>query len=62
MDNKNKIEELYGKDYKTIGDNPIDAKLKLTNILDTFDWAALGVAVCGIVLFIHLVFMYIRGV
>ena len=49
-------DELYGKDYKTIGDHPIDADpIKL---LDNFDWAALGIAACGVVLFIHLVINY----
>ena len=31
-------------------------------LFDNFDWAAMGVAACGIVVFIHLVVMYIRGV
>ena len=48
-------DELYGKDYKTIGDHPIDADPKL---LDNFDWAALGIAACGVVLFIHLIINY----
>ena len=54
MDNKKKTlkEELYGKDYKTIGDHPIDANpIKL---LDNFDWAAVGIAACGVVLFLHI--------
>ena len=59
MDKKNIKEELYGKDYKTIGDHPINAEPKL---LDNFDWAALGIAACGVVLFIHLMLMYIGKV
>ena len=58
-------DELYGKGYKTIGDHPNETytKLKLTEVLDNFDWAALGVAAGGIVVFIHLMIMYIsRGV
>ena len=31
-------------------------------LFDNFDWAAMGVAAVGIVVFIHLVVMYIRGV
>ena len=65
MDNKKKTlkEELYGKGYKTIGDHPNETyRLKLTEVLDGFDWAALGVAAVGIVVFIHLMIMYIRGV
>ena len=58
-------DELYGKGYKTIGDHPNETytKLKLTEVLDGFDWAALGVAAVGIVVFIHLMIMYIsKGV
>ena len=56
-------DELYGKGYKTIGDHPNETyKLKLTEVLDGFDWAAVGVAAVGIVVFIHLMIMYIRGV
>ena len=63
MDKKNIKEELYGKDYKTIGDHPNETyRLKLTEVLDNFDWAALGIAACGIVLFIHLMLMYIGKV
>ena len=51
-------DELYGKGYKTIGDHPIDANPKL---LDNFDWAAIGIAVCGVVFFIHLAVHIIGG-
>ena len=62
MDKKQK-EELYGKDYKTIGDHPNETyRLKLTEVLDNFDWAAIGIAACGVVLFIHLMLMYIGKV
>ena len=27
-------------------------------LLDNFDWAALGIAACGVVLFIHLIINY----
>ena len=52
-------DELYGKFYKTIGDHPIDANIKL---FYNFDWAAIGIAACGVVVFIHLVVMYIGKV
>ena len=46
-------DELYGKGYKTIGDHPIDADpIKL---LDNFDWAALGIAACGVVILIKVI-------
>ena len=50
--NKKQKEELYGKGYKTIGDHPIDANPKL---LDNFDWAAIGIAACGIVFLINII-------
>ena len=56
MDKKQK-EQLYSEDYKTInGDHPNETytKLKLTEVLDNFDWAALGIAACGVVLFLHI--------
>ena len=37
---------------KTIGDHPIDANPKL---LDNIDWAAIGIAVCGVILFLSLI-------
>ena len=30
-------------------------------LFDNFDWAALGIAACGVVLFIHLIINY-RGI
>ena len=44
-----KIEEVNKMDKKKINNNK-DIKL-----FDRFDWAAIGVAACGIILFIHLV-------
>ena len=35
---------------------------EIEKLFDNFDWAAMGVAAVGIVVFIHLVVMYIRGV
>ena len=46
-------EELFGKNYKQVGDYPLDAKPNI-KLFDNFDWAALGIAACGIVFFIHL--------
>ena len=46
-------DELFGKDYKTVGDHPIDTKPDI-KLFDKFDWAAIGIAACGIVFFIHL--------
>ena len=31
-------------------------------LLDNFDWAAVGIAACSIVLFIHLIINYSRGI
>ena len=44
-----KIEEVNKMDKKKINNNK-DIKL-----FDKFDWAAIGVAACGVVLFIHLI-------
>ena len=41
-----KIEEVNKMDKK---------KNNIIKLLDRFDWAAIGVAACGIILFIHLV-------
>ena len=56
MDNKKQKEELYGKGYKTIGDHPNETyRLKLTEVLDGFDWAAMGIAACGVVFLIVII-------
>ena len=47
-------DELYGKNYKQIGDYPLDAKPDI-KLFDNFDWAALGIAACGIVLLINVI-------
>ena len=47
-------DELYGKNYKQIGDYPLDAKPDI-RLFDNFDWAALGIAACGIVLLINVI-------
>ena len=47
-------DELYGKNYKKIGDYPLDAKPDI-RLFDNFDWAALGIAACGIVLLINVI-------
>ena len=50
-----KVTELINKEKVN---NKMDIKKKKKNIiklLDRFDWAAIGVAACGIILFIHLV-------
>ena len=44
-DKKNKI--------KTIGDYPLDAKPDI-KLLDNFDWAAIGIAACGVILLINI--------
>ena len=59
MDNKKKTlikEELYGKNYKQIGEYPLNASpYDNTKLLDNFDWVALGIAACGIVLLIKVI-------
>ena len=52
-----KVTELINDDKEKVN-NKMDIKKKKKNIiklLDKFDWAAIGVAACGIILFIHLV-------
>ena len=44
-----KIEEVNKMDKKKINNN------KDIRLFDKFDWAAIGVAACGVVLFIHLI-------
>ena len=39
---------------ETIGDYPLNAKPDI-RLFDTFDWAALGIAACGIVLLINII-------
>ena len=45
-----KIEEVNKMDT-----NNNKKKNNIIKLLDKFDWAAIGVAACGIILFIHLV-------
>ena len=48
-----KVTELINKEKVN---NKMDKKKKnIIKLLDKFDWAAIGVAACGIILFIHLV-------
>ena len=47
------IKTMY-EHKETIGDYPVNAKPDI-RLFDNFDWAALGIAACGIVLFIHLI-------
>ena len=65
MENKQKknikdIKTMY-EHKEVIGDYPVNAKPDI-RLFDNFDWAALGIAACGIVVFIHLVVMYIGKV
>ena len=54
--NKKQKEELYGKNYKQIGEYPLNASpYDSIKLLDNFDWAALGIAACGIVLLIYVI-------
>ena len=49
-----KVTELINNKEKV--NNKMDKKKKnIIKLLDRFDWAAIGVAACGIILFIHLV-------
>ena len=49
-----KVTELINNKEKV--NNKMDKKKKnIIKLLDKFDWAAIGVAACGIILFIHLV-------
>ena len=55
MDKKEK-KKLYGKNYKTIGEDPLDASpYDSIKLFDNFDWAALGIAACGVVLLIKVI-------
>ena len=53
------IKTMY-EHKETIGDYPLNAKPDI-RLFDRFDWAAMGIAACGIVLFIHLIINY-RGI
>ena len=53
------IKTMY-EHKETIGDYPVNAKPDI-RLFDNFDWAALGIAACGVVLFIHLIINY-RGI
>ena len=49
-----KVTELINNKEKV--NNKMDKKKNnIIKLLDKFDWAAIGVAACGIILFIHLV-------
>ena len=66
MENKQKknikdIKTMY-EHKEVIGDYPVNAKPDRIRLFDNFDWAAMGVAAVGIVVFIHLVVMYIGKV
>ena len=50
------IKTMY-EHKEVIGDYPLNAKPDI-RLLDRFDWAAIGVAACGVVLFIHLIINY----
>ena len=55
MDKKEK-EKLYGKNYKTIGEYPLNASpYDSIKLFDNFDWAALGIAACGVVILIKVI-------
>ena len=55
MDKKEK-EKLYGKNYKTIGKYPLNTSpYDSIKLFDNFDWTALGIAACGIVLLIAII-------
>ena len=50
------IKRITELDEKIEEVNKMDKKKKnIIKLLDKFDWAAIGVAACGIILFIHLV-------
>ena len=62
MENKAKknikdIKTMY-EHKEVIGDYPLNAKPDIIRLFDNFDWAALGIAACGVVLFIHLILNY----
>ena len=46
-------EELYGKNYKQIGDYPLNAKPDI-RLFDRFDWTAIGIAACGVIFLINI--------
>ena len=61
MENKAKknikdIKTMY-EHKEVIVDYPLNAKPDI-RLFDNFDWAALGMAACGVVLFIHLILNY----
>ena len=47
------IKTMY-EHKETIGDYPLNAKPDI-RLFDNFDWAALGIAACGIVLLINVI-------
>ena len=47
------IKTMY-EHKETIGDYPVNAKPDI-RLFDTFDWAAIGVAACGIVILINVI-------
>ena len=49
-------EELYGKNYKQIGKYPLNTSpYDSIKLFDNFDWAALGIAACGVVILIKII-------
>ena len=47
------IKTMY-EHKETIGDYPVNAKPDI-RLFDTFDWAAIGVAACGVIIFINII-------
>ena len=51
--NQKDIKTMY-EHKEVIGDYPLNAKPDI-RLLDNFDWAALGIAACGVVLLIAII-------
>ena len=47
------IKTMY-ENKETIGDYPLNAKTDI-RLFDNFDWSALGIAACGIILLINVI-------
>ena len=47
------IKPMY-EHKETIGDYPVNAKPDI-RLFDTFDWAAIGVAACGVIILINII-------
>ena len=50
-----KVTELINNNKEKVNNKMDKKKNNIIKLLDKFDWAAIGVAACGIILFIHLV-------